>query len=431
MTSLPERRPAADPGDLLSRRQEVLGQAYRLFYQTPVAPVRAVGVEIFEANGNRILDAYNNVPIVGHCHPRVLEAQCRQAAILNTHTRYLTEPVVRYAEKLLRTMDDHLGRAMFTCTGSEAIDLALRIARMSGRPQGVVVSSNAYHGITALAASVTPSLGPAWRQEPWVRTVEIPREVEDHRRGEAFAHRVQEAIDELQRTEFGFSALLIDMALASDGLWLEPAGWLGMACQMAQEAGGIVIADEVQAGFCRTGAYFWGHQFHDVEPDLVVMGKSMANGLPVGGVVGRPELVDGFGEQGRYFNTYGGNPVCMAAAEAVLDVIEEEALLSHAGDVGRTLQCGLRGLAGDHGSRVRVRGVGLFAAMEFLTIAGEGDSAASSRALNAFRDAGVLVGQCGPGNTAIKIRPPLPFSRENVEELLDVTRAVLEADSRD
>ncbi|MDA2986141.1 MAG: aminotransferase class III-fold pyridoxal phosphate-dependent enzyme, partial [Actinomycetota bacterium] len=171
MTSLPERRPAGDPGDLLSRRQEVLGQAYRLFYQTPVAPVRAVGVEIFEANGNRILDAYNNVPIVGHCHPRVVEAQCRQAAILNTHTRYLTEPVVRYAEKLLRTMDDHLGRAMFTCTGSEAIDLALRIARMPGRPQGVVISSNAYHGITALAASVTPSLGPAWRQEPWVRTV--------------------------------------------------------------------------------------------------------------------------------------------------------------------------------------------------------------------------------------------------------------------
>jgi 4-aminobutyrate aminotransferase-like enzyme len=416
-----------DPQQLLRRREEVLGRAYRLFYEAPIVPVRASGVEIFEADGSRLLDAYNNVPVVGHCHPRVVEAQCRQAALLNTHTRYLTEGVIRYAEKLLGTFDDPEQRCMFTCTGSEAIDLALRIARMPGRPQGVIISSNAYHGVTALAASVTPSLGASWRQEPWVRTVSVPREVDVRERGEAFAREVREAIEDLQRTEFGFSALLLDMALASDGVWLEPAGLLGPACREAQAAGGIVIADEVQAGFCRTGTHFWGHQHQGVTPDLVVMGKSMANGLPVGGVVGAPLLLEEFGAQGRYFNTYGGNPVCMAAAEAVLDVIEEEALLDHVRSVGTALQSGLRSRVGLLDPLVQVRGSGLFAALEFQTPTGALDPEASRRAVNAYRRAGILVGQCGPDNTSVKIRPPLPFDSINVDELLDVTGDCLRA----
>jgi len=422
MTTTPQ-----DADELLRRRREVLGSAYRLFYEAPVVPVRARGVEVFEADGTRLLDAYNNVPVVGHCHPRVVEAQCRQASILNTHTRYLTEDVIRYAEKLLATFSDRLQRSMFTCTGTEAIDLALRIARMPGRPQGVVISSNAYHGITALAASVTSSLGAAWRQEPWVRRVDIPRDVDEQDRGEVFARSVRAAIEDLQRSEHGFSALLLDMALASDGVWLEPAGFLARAADEAHAAGGIVIADEVQAGFCRTGTHVWGHQHQGVRPDLVVMGKSMANGLPVGGVVGVPGLVDDFGAQGRYFNTYGGNPVCMAAAEAVLDVIAEEGLLDNAHRVGTRLQQGLRLAVRDLEPRVRARGCGLFAALEFTTEDGELDAAAATRAANLYRRAGVLVGQCGPDNTSVKIRPPLPFSADNVDELLGVTDEVLVA----
>ncbi len=432
MTPLPEDLGRSEMReDLLQRRQKVLGRAYRLFYESPVVPVRALGVEIIEADGSRLLDAYNNVPVVGHCHPRVVEAQCRQAAILNTHTRYLTEDIVRYAEKLLATFDEPLERSMFTCTGSEAIDLALRMARMPGRPQGIVISSHAYHGVTALAASVTPSLGASWQREPWIRTVTFPREINDEDRGEAFARIVREAIDDLQRSEFGFSALLLDMALASDGVWLEPEGLLGPASREAQAAGGIVIADEVQAGFCRTGTHFWGHQRQGVTPDLVVMGKSMANGLPVAGIVGTAELVDGFGSQGRYFNTYGGNPVCMAAAEAVLDVIKDECLLDHAGLVGAELQGGLRSVARASGARARVRGSGLFAAIEFADAKGELDPKACLRALNAYRRAGILVGQCGPDNTSIKIRPPLPFSRRNVEEIVAVTRDVLASEAAD
>lgn len=404
--------------DLLDRRRQVLGSAYRLFYDDPVRPVRGNGVELFDAAGRRFLDAYNNVPIVGHCHPRVVEAQCRQAELLNTHTRYLTEGVVRYAEKLLATLASHIDRCMFTCTGSEAIDLALRIARMPGRKQGVIITTNAYHGITALAAAVTPSLGPSWVQEPWVRTVAVPRDVPMEHRSEVFATSVRQAIAELESTEYGFSALLLDMAMSSDGLWLEPQGFIATACQEAQDAGGIVIADEVQAGFCRTGSSFWGHQYNGVSPDLVVMGKSMANGLPVGAVVGRAQLIDAFGSHGRYFNTYGGNPVCMAAAEAVLDVIADEGLQGNAHQVGRLLNDELREIAFAYPQRIRVRGAGLFAAIEFRDDSGALDGHRATRAANAFRHAGILVGQSGPDNTSVKIRPPLPFSAENVDEVV-------------
>lgn len=411
--------------ELLARRSEVLGASYRLFYEEPIHLVRGVGVEVFDSQGTRFLDAYNNVPIVGHCNARVIKAQCDQASVLNSHTRYLSEGVIRYAEKLIATMDSHLTQVMFTCTGSEAIDLALRMVRLPGQAQGIVITENAYHGVTAAASAVSPSLGSGYVQEPWIRRVAVPRRVPRGQVAEFFAEGVRLAIADLQDSEYGFSALLMDMAFVSDGVFLQPPGFIAAACQLAHDSGGLVIADEVQSGFGRTGAVMWGYHYHGIRPDLVIMGKSMANGLPVGGVVGTPEIMDRFANRGRYFNTYGGNQVCMAAAEAVLDVIQDDCLLKHAERVGSHLQEQLSHVCAPFGSRVVVSGAGLLAGLEFRDEMDELDPKMSASILNGFRRSGVLVGQCGPANSSIKIRPPLPFTETNVDELSGALSALL------
>lgn len=410
---------------LQQRRSRVLGPAYRLFYHEPVHIVRGVGTKLFDADGVEYLDAYNNVPAVGHCHPRVVEAQNRQAGILNTHTRYLGADVVDYAERLLATFPAPLSNVMFTCTGSEAVDLAVRIAGHGRSGTGVIVTENAYHGTTTAAAAISPSLGVAQPLGPDVRVVPSPHRFEGGEVETGFAAAVAAAADDLIRHGHGVAALVADSIFASDGVVADPAGFLCHAAEAVRAAGGVYIADEVQPGFGRTGAGMWGFDRHGVVPDLVVLGKPMGNGMPIAATVARPELIERFGADIRYFNTFGGNPVAIAAAAAVLDVIDDEGLIANADQVGSYLRTEMRRLTARCSHIGEIRGAGLFLGIDVVDEAGQPDPLGTDSLVNAYRDAHVLVGSAGRGNTVVKVRPPLPFSRDDADRLLDVTERVL------
>ena len=337
---------------LLERRHALMGRAYRLFYDEPVHLVRGEGVWLWDADGRKYLDMYNNVPHVGHCHPRIVQAICRQAAELNTHTRYLHEHVVGLAERLTALLPAELDTAMFCCTGSEANELALRIARTATGATGIIVTDYAYHGNTQAIYEITTESCPPEERPDYVVTVPVPDTYRgphrDSAAGERYADYVREAIEQLASRGLRPAAFIIDTIVSSGGVVTPPPGYLSKAASLVREAGGLFVADEVQPGFGRTGRHFWGFEADDVVPDIVTMGKPMGNGHPVSAVVARGELVAGFGARGRYFNTFGGNPVSCAAALAVLDVIEEESLVPNALEVGGLLEAGLQRLAASH-----------------------------------------------------------------------------------
>jgi 4-aminobutyrate aminotransferase-like enzyme len=419
--------PARTAG-LIARRDAALGGAYRLFYERPLEFVRGEGVYLYDADGNAYLDAYNNVPSVGHSHPRITEAVTRQLATLNTHTRYLTDGVVGYAERLLATHSLHsAGReapgalhAMFTCTGSEAGDLALRIARHYTGGTGVIVTANAYHGVTAALAELSPSLGANVPLGAHVRTVPAPGP------GTDFTAGVAAAIADLRRHGVRLAAFLADTLFSSDGVIPGPAGFLAPVADLVHEAGGVFIADEVQPGFGRTGTHMWGYQRHGFAPDIVTMGKPMGNGLPIAGIVARREVVEDFGRKVRYFNTFGGNPVCVAAASAVLDVLADEDLPGNAAVTGGYLKDSITDLAADSPVLGDVRGAGLYLGVDVVSAADGAPSAALASAIvNGMRERRVLISATGPRGHVLKIRPPLPFAREHADRFLGVLADVL------
>lgn len=407
---------------LLQRRAKVLGPSYKLFYEKPVHFVRGEGVRLYDAAGTPYLDVYNNVPAVGHGHPRVVEAIARQAATLNTHTRYLNDVIITYAERLIATFPAELANAMFTCTGSEANDLAFRIARCHTGNEGVIVTANGYHGITAAVAAASPSLGLGVPLGDHVRAVPAP---DAYRLGEAelaarFEADVQAAIDDLARHGVKPAILVFDTIFSSDGVLTHPPGFIKGAVEAVRRAGGLFVADEVQPGFARTGDAMWGFQRHGVVPDIVTLGKPMGNGLPIAGVVARPEVLERFATTARYFNTFGGNPVCCAAALAVLDVIEDEGLQRNALEVGAYLQAGLRRLADGDARIGEVRGAGLFIGVDFVRdqATREPDEDAGLAMVNRLRELNVLISASGPLGHVLKIRPPLPFGKADADEFL-------------
>ena len=321
--------------DLIARRSRLLGPAYRLFYDQPVQFVRGEGVWLYDAAGHRYLDAYNNVASVGHCHPHVVQAIARQAAVLNTHTRYLHETVLDFAEKLLATFPPEIGHVMFTCTGSEANDLALRVARTCTGGTGFIVTANAYHGVTSALTELSPSLGLPLPEGSHVRLVPAPGSAANA--GEVFARSRQRCTGRYEEERHPAAALLVDTIFSSDGVFADPPGFLRPAVEAVRAEGALFIADEVQPGFGRCGGAMWGFARHGLVPDLVTMGKPMGNGHPVAGMAARPELLAEFGRRSRYFNTFGGNPVSAAAGIAVLDVIESEGLMQNAQRTGAYL----------------------------------------------------------------------------------------------
>lgn len=410
---------------LLARRRDVLGPAYRLFYDEPFHPVRGEGVRLFDGQGHAFLDAYNNVPSVGHCHPRVVAAVQQQTALLNTHTRYLHGTILDCAERLVASMAPPLAQVMFTCTGSEANDLALRLARGFTGAKGIIITTDAYHGVTQSCTELSPSL---WRGAvgETVRCVPPPAggQGDEAVVGRRFAVAVQAAIDDLAEHGLGTAALLVDTVFSSDGIYTDPAGCLAPAITAVRQAGGLFIADEVQAGLGRTGR-LWGFQRHAVVPDIVTLGKPLGNGYPVAGVVARRDVLERFASISRYFNTFGGNPVACAAALAVQEVIADEGLVEHSRRMGEYLRLRLRELATSSGRLGEVRGAGLLAGVDVIDAQGRADGAAARRLVEAMRARRVLISSTGPTANVLKIRPPLVFQAEHVDELCTTLAACL------
>jgi 4-aminobutyrate aminotransferase-like enzyme len=357
----------------------------------------------------------------------VVAALSRQAATLNIHTRYLDENVVAYAERLTSLFDSHLSMAMFCCTGSEANELALRIARDCSGGLGIISTDWAYHGNTAAVMQVSSLFTPEDKRGPNVRTVPVMDPYRDRagRTDEelatAYADQVKRAIDSFTAAGVRFAGLLYCTAFSSEGLPTVPAGFMAKALAHVHAAGGYFIADEVQAGFGRLGSHLWGHQKLGVVPDIVTMGKPMGNGHPLAAVVARRELIEAFTARNMYFNTFGGNPVSAAVGTAVLDVIEEERLVENARDVGAYALEKLRKLGDRHALIGDVRGAGLFFAVELV-----GDrktktpaTAETRRLVNLMRERGVLLSRIGMHDNILKIRPPMPFSKQHADLLVD------------
>lgn len=416
-----------EASELIGRRSRVLGAPYRLFYQRPVHLVRGDGALLFDKAGNDYLDAYNNVPVVGHSNPRVLARVSEQLGTLNTHTRYLTDGIVEYAERLTALFPEPLSQAVFTCTGSESVDLALRVSRQVTGRRGIIATRHAYHGTTTAAAEISPALGPNNTIPETVELVEAPdtlRETGDV--AERFTDRVRAAIAAMRARGIAPAALIIDSVLSSDGLQVDPAGLLAPAAAVAREAGALVIADEVQAGFGRTGVW-WGFQRHGFVPDLVVLGKPMGNGIPISAVVSEAGILESFGRNVRYFNTFGGNPVSIAAANAVLDELEDRELVSSAGALGAELKSGIAALKESDPGVAAVRGAGLFLAVEICDPADGAapDPERAARIVGHMREHRVLISASGAGENVLKIRPPLAFESTHAPRLLEALASAL------
>ncbi|MGH2416721.1 MAG: aminotransferase class III-fold pyridoxal phosphate-dependent enzyme, partial [Candidatus Limnocylindria bacterium] len=358
---------------LISRRRRVLGSALEpLTYQRPLHLVRGDGAWMFDTNGRGYLDAYNNVPVVGHSHPRVVEAIARQAATLNTNTRYLHENVVELAERLTATMPGGLDTVMFVNSGSEANDLAWRLATTITGGNTGLVTDWAYHGITAAIADFSPTEWPRGEQPPGVETFPAP----DTYRG-AYADADSPGV--VARTEMGAAvdrlagrgrrpaALFIDSTFTADGIFVPDPPVVAELIATACDGGALFVADEVQSGFGRTGDDLWGFPAWNVVPDIVTLGKPMGNGHPVAAVITRADIADEFASQTTFFSTFGGNPVACAAALAVLDVIEEEGLIANAASVGASLRTSLAELAARRAIIGDVRGRGLMVGVELVT----------------------------------------------------------------
>lgn len=431
----PHRCCMSDPNALLERRFRVLGHRATLFYDPPLHIVRGEGVWLIAADGRRYLDAYNNVPHVGHCHPRVVDAIHKQSSTLNIHSRYLDEVMVRYLERLTAKFDPALSMAALCCSGSEANELALRIARQCTGGRGVLVTDFSYHGNTAALSEISTAYIGAARPGKYVRTFHAPDPYRDRQgRDDAslakiYASEVKRQIEAFAEDEVKFAALVLCTALSSEGLPELPRGFMAQAIEYVHDAGGVFIADEVQAGFGRFGEWMWGHELLDVRPDIVTLGKPMGNGHPLAGVISTSELIERFSRETMYFGTFAGNPVSCAAGMAVLDVLEDEGLLTNATIVGHYLIRGLRELQSKHTVIGDVRGKGLFIGVELVK---DRQSKAPSRdlvreVLNSMRRDGVLIGSTAPGHNVLKIRPPMPFSKANADQLVDALDKVLSA----
>src|SRR5688572_8453444 len=401
--------------DTIRRRNEVLGPGYTLIYREPVEYVAGHGAHLVDRDGNDYLDAYNNVPCVAHAHPHVVEAVTRQMAAVNTNTRYVQEALVDYAERLLATFPEELSKISLACSGSEANDLAVRVARYYTGGEGIIVTRWAYHGITREVASFSPHLGAGSPLGPNVRLIDPPDPrlaAPGSTLGEHMRKQVRDAIDDLERHGYRLAALITDCAYTSDGIFTDPVGYMPVVVDEVHAAGGVYIADEVQSGFARLGDSMWGFSRHGVLPDIVTMGKPMGNGVPLSGVVFRPEVSEEFGRSVRYFNTFAGSSIPVAAGAAVLDVFEEENVQQRVLENGTVLRAGIEEITRESPYVAEVRGSGLYVAVEIVQ---DRESLAPDRAraediINDMRDRRVLISGTAREVNVLKIRPPLAFS---------------------
>jgi 4-aminobutyrate aminotransferase-like enzyme len=425
MPSIPASEVDADRAAMLARRKRFMGPQTYMFYDQPLHMVRGEGAWLYDVTGRRYLDVYNNVPHVGHCHPHVVEAIARQAAILNTNTRYLFDEVLDYAERLGATMPAGSGltACMFVNSGSEAVDLAGRLAKAYTGNSGALVMEYAYHGWTEAVEALSPEAGAADQWKPHVRMLTAPDDYRGpYRRGSndiaaRYGADADRAIRSLAEGGHKPAFFIADAALLTNGVIDAPMGYLQGVYERVRKAGGLAIADEVQPGFGRQGDAMWGFELHGVVPDIVCMGKPIGNGHPLGAVVTRPEIVQALVDQRVFFSTFGGNNVACAAGMAVLDVLEREGLQENARIVGGHFKQGLRTLAERHDLIGDVRGRGLLVGLELVRDRKTLEPAApeTKRVVNRMRDLGVLTASEGPHGNVLKLRPPICFTREQAD----------------
>ncbi len=408
------RRSAAE---LAAARRRVLGSNLGLSYEEPLHVVRGAAQYLFDEHGWASLDGVNNVCHVGHCHPGTVAAGAKQMATLNTNTRYLHDNVLRLAERLLAKLPDHLQVCFFVCSGSEANELALRLARKATGRRDVLVLDHAYHGNTTSLVELSPYKfdGPGGSgRAPWVHVTACPDPYRDAAGvgGPAFAeHHVRAALERAAAGGAGIAALFAESLPGCAGQVVPPPGYLARAFELVREAGGVAVADEVQCGFGRVGPSFWAFAEQGALPDIVTLGKPMGNGHPVGAVVTTRAIADAFADGMEYFNTFGGNPVSCAVALAVLDALSAEGLPEHAARTGAGLLELLAALADRHPTIGDVRGLGLYVGVELVADRRAKTPATDLAAsvVEHCRRAGVLLSRDGPRRNVLKIKPPLPF----------------------
>jgi 4-aminobutyrate aminotransferase-like enzyme len=419
--------------DLIERRKRHFAGSF-LFYQDPVELVRGEGAHLYDSDDRRYIDFYNNVPVVGHANPRVVRAMTEQAAKLNTHTRYLHENVIRLAETVASTLPGKLDVCLFTCTGTEAAELAMRIARVVTGQRGIIVMENSYHGNSKLVGEMSTATYAPSDRPPHIEAVAAPNtyrgvfrgDREDESLSQDYADLMDPAIERLQANGEGVAAFVCDSIFDSQGALDAPPGYFKRVYEKVRAAGGLCVADEVQAGVGRTGTY-WGFEHHDVVPDIVFTGKPFGNGHPVAAVFTTREIADRWAQSDIYFNTFGGNPVSAAAAQAVFDVLREDNLLEHVKELSHYLFQRLETLQQKHSVIGRIQGRGLFVGVDLVKDRDSREPASelARRLPDLMKQQGVLIGLSGPLGNVLKFRPPLVVTREDVDRALAVFDDVL------
>ena len=422
---------------LLEARREHLGPSLSVSYHRPLHLVRGSRQYLYSADGEPYLDLVNNVCHVGHCHPRVVEAISGQAAILNTNTRYLHENIQAFAAELAETLPEPLDTCFFVNSGSEANELALRLARAATGSSDMLVIDGAYHGSTSACVAMSPYKfdGPGGTGRPdWVHVVPSPDGYRGEIRGDAdttgdgYGLEVARVVGEACAKGRSIAGFLAEPILSCGGQIPLPRGFLAAAFEHVRKAGGLAIVDEVQVGFGRVGEAFWGFQVHDVVPDIVVMGKPIGNGHPLGAVVTSRRIAEAFDNGMEFFSTFGGNPVSCACGRAVLEVVREEGLQERARFLGGRFLEGLRALQERHELVGDVRGQGLFLGVELVRDRGtlEPADAEAEELVNRMKDRGVLLSTDGPLHNVIKIKPPMVLEPDDVDMCLRLLDGVLE-----
>ncbi|MBY5986594.1 aspartate aminotransferase family protein [Roseovarius atlanticus] len=425
--------PSPGTQELLDRRRKVLGPAYSHFYRDPVHLVRAEGVWMWDAEGRKYLDCYNNVASVGHCHPEVVEALHRQAQRLNTHTRYLHESIIEYAEMLAAVLPGDISVSNLVCTGSEANDYACQIARRVTGHNGLIILKDTYHGATTLVRDLSPAIRPDPCPD-YICEIDAPdtyRGVSSDDPARFAAHhaaQIDKAIETLQQRGHGVAAVLVDSIYDGSGIFAPLPIYQQQLFTRVRAAGGLVIADEVQSGLCRLGDHYWGVMDSGVVPDIITMGKPMGDGHPLAITATTPDIMQAYVDRGgEYFNTFAGNPVSAEVGKAVLRIVERDNLLRHVKDTSDDLFARLRALADKHAVIGDLRGKGFFIAAEFVSdrATKAADAEACLSCVEWMKDNGVLVSRMGAHGNIMKIRPPLVFGKQETDLLIETLDAAL------
>ena len=414
--------------DLLELRIQSMGSS-PLFYEVPVHLVKGKGIWLYDDSGNKYMDCYNNVPCVGHCHPRVVEALSKQAGQLNTHSRYLSKVVVDYSERLMSLHADPLSVLQMGCSGTEAIEIAIKMARLATGGRGIICSNATYHGNSHETIRMT--IGPF---EPDFKRVPFPEKFRPIKAGlsddelcDLYLKEIKTAISEFSENNIPLAGMLFCSIFANEGLPNIPSGFMKKAATLVRDAGGVVILDEVQAGFCRSGSW-WGYEVNECVPDIVAMGKPMGSGYPLSGVGTSPEIAKIFHEKSYYFNTTASTPLQAAVGNAVLDVIEEEGLLGNVNSVGDYLKGKVQDFADKYDMVGDVRGLGLFVAIE--CVEGQGNEKPNNKLAVEFvekmKQKGFLISNAGQFRNVLKIRPPLVFEKDHADSLCEVLEETFE-----